>query len=154
LTKYLEGSSIITAKLWAEVKPTEDIEKIKIAILHLCPPATLKVSHHTQQGTTVEGHATGLEAISTFAKKFREQRILQAVRNQLMSLVQDNILIFGMQRQAAFANRFHLCDLKDYSAMGPIHVKLTATHMQDIIDYISPPTINGKPQFRKNLKLE
>lgn len=147
-------SSIIRVKLWAEVKPTEDIEKIKTAIKNLCPPASFKVTQQDHQRTILEGHATGAEAIATLAKKFREQRILQAVRNQLLQLVQDNVIVFGMQRQAAFANRFHLCDLDDYSAMGPIQVKITATHMQDVIDYISPPTVKGKPQFRKNLKLE
>ena len=140
--------------MWAEIQPTEDIEKVKAAISNLCPPATFKVTHPNQQGPILEGYASGPEAIATLAKKFREQRILQAVRNQLLQLVQDNLLVFGMQRQAALANRFHLCDVNDSSAMGPILVKITATHMQDIIDYISPATEKGKPQFRKNLKLE
>jgi len=145
---------IIKVKLWAEIHLTEDIEKVKTAISNLCPPATFKVTRHNQQGTILEGHATGPEAIATFAKKFREHRILQAVRNQFLQLVKENQLVFGMQRQAAFANRFHLCDVNDFSAMGPIHVRITATHMQDIIDYISPTTVKGKPQFRQNLILE
>lgn len=136
------------------MQPTEDIEKVKTAIMNLCPTATFKGTHHEEHGNILEAHATGPESITTFAQKFREQRILQAVRNQLLQLVQDNMLTFGMQRQAAFVNRFHLCDLNDTTAMGPIHVKITATHMQDIIDYISPATVKGKPQFRKNLQLE
>jgi len=140
--------------LRAVVHPTEDIEKVKIAIMNLCPTATFKDTHLDPQGTILEAHATGPEAIAQFAKKFREQRILQAVRNRLQQLVQDNILTFGMQRQAAFVGRFHLCDLHDATAMGPIRVEITATHMQDIIDYISPATVKGKPQFRKNLQLE
>ncbi|MDO8055904.1 MAG: RNA-binding domain-containing protein [Candidatus Hermodarchaeota archaeon] len=147
-------SSIIKVKLWAEVQPTEDINKVKTAIMNLCPTATFKDIHHDPEGTILEAHATGPEAISTLAKKFREQRILQAVRNQLLQLVQDNMLAFGIQRQAAFVNRFHLCDLNDETAMGPIQVEITATRMQDIIDYISPATVKGKPQFRKNLQLE
>ena len=124
------------------------------AISNLCPPATFKITHPNQQGIILEGYASGPEAIATLAKKFRDQRILQAVRNQLLQLIQDNLLVFGMQRQAALANRFHLCDVNDSSAMGPIQVEITATHIQDIIDYISPATVKGKPQFRKNLKLE
>ena len=141
-------------KLWAKVKPTEDIEKVKSAMLNLWPPATFKVISQNHQGTFLEGYANGPEAIATLSKKFREQRILQAVRNQLLNLVEENMVIFGMQRQAAYANRFHLCDLNDYSAMGPIQVKITANYIHDIIDYISPPTEKGKPQFRKNLRLE
>jgi predicted RNA binding protein with dsRBD fold (UPF0201 family) len=145
---------IIRVELWAEVKPTEDIEKVKTAITNLCPPVTFEVTHQKQQTTILEGHATGPETIAMLAKKFREHRILQAVRNQLLNLVQNQTLVFGMQRQAAYANRFHLCDVNDSSAMGPIRVKITATHIHDVIDYISPETVKGKPKFRKNLKLE
>jgi predicted RNA binding protein with dsRBD fold (UPF0201 family) len=102
----------------------------------------------------LKGSATGPESIATFAKKFREQRILEAVRQQLMKSLKQHELVFGMQRQAAFVNRFHLCDLADYSAMGPIRVTIRANNIQDVIDYISPPTFKGKPKFRDNLQLE
>lgn len=104
-------------------------------------------------GVVLVGKATGPESIAMFAKKFREQRILEAVRQQLLKALKNNSIVFGMQRQAAFMNRFHLCDLDDYSAMGPIRVKIHATHIQDVIDYISPPTIKGKPQLRNDLQL-
>ncbi len=89
-----------------------------------------------------------------FAKKFREQRILEAVRQKLLKSIQNGSVIFGMQRQAAFMNRFHLCELSDYSAMGPIRVEIKALNIQDVIDFISPPTLKGKPQLRKDLQLE
>ncbi|MFW9830871.1 MAG: RNA-binding domain-containing protein [Candidatus Thorarchaeota archaeon] len=145
---------MISVKLWADVKPTEDIEKVKQALTNLCPPATIIVEEDLKQGFIVKGSAVGPEAIATFAKKFREQRILEAVRQKFLKLVQNGRLIFGMQRQAAFMNRFHICDLNDYSAMGPIRVEIQATYLQNVIDYISPPTLKGKPQFQKDLKLE
>ncbi len=89
-----------------------------------------------------------------FAKKFREQRILEAVRKQLLKSLQNNSVVFGMQRQAAFMNRFHLCGLGDYSAMGPIRIEIQANNIEDVIDYVSPPTIKGKPQLRKDFQLE
>ena len=89
-----------------------------------------------------------------FAKKFREQRILEAVRKKLLKSIRNNAIVFGMQRQAALMNRFHLCDLDDYSAMGPIRVEIQAMNIQDVIDFISPPTLKGKPQLRHDLQLE
>lgn len=127
---------------------------MKQALTNLCPPATIEIMEDTEQGIILKGSATGAKAITTLAQKFREQRILQAVRQRLLKLVQNGSLIFGMQRQAAFMNRFHLCNLDDYSALGPIRVEIHAINIQDIIDYISPPTLKGKPQFRKDLKLE
>ncbi|MFX0203511.1 MAG: RNA-binding domain-containing protein [Candidatus Hodarchaeota archaeon] len=140
--------------MWADVKPTEDIKKVKQALLNLCPSASIEVIRESEKTTTMKGYATGPESITTFAKKFREQRILEAVRQQLLKSVQNNELVFAVQRQAAFVNRFHLCDLADYTAMGPIRIEIRANNIQDVIDYISPPTFKGKPKFRNDLKLE
>jgi predicted RNA binding protein with dsRBD fold (UPF0201 family) len=102
----------------------------------------------------LEGDSTGPESVAAFAKKFREQRILEAVRQRFLKSLQNNTLVFWMQRQAAFMNRFHLSEENDISGMGPIRVEIQAKNMQDVIDHIAPPTVKGKPQFRKNLKLE
>ncbi len=114
----------------------------------------IQVQSGVEKGVILEGVATGRESIDAFARKFREQRILEAVRKQLLNALHNGAIVFGMQRQAAYANRFHLCELDDYSAMGPISVEIRANNIRDVIDYISPPTLRGKPQFRKDLKLE
>jgi hypothetical protein len=150
----MEGCQIISVTLWADIKPTEDIEKVKHALLNLCPPASIEIIRDPEKRTTMKGYATGSESIASFAKKFREQRILEAVRQQLLKSLQNGELVFGVLRQAAFANRFHLCDLTDYTAMGPIRVEIRAKNIQDVIDYISPPTFKGKPKFRNDLQLE
>jgi predicted RNA binding protein with dsRBD fold (UPF0201 family) len=150
----MEGCQIISVTLWADVKPTEDLEKVKQALLNLCPPALIEVIRDSKNTITLKGYATGPESIATFAKKFREQRILEAVRQQLLKSVQNNELFFAVQRQAAFVNRFHLCDLTDYTAMGPIRVEMRANNIRDVIDHISPPTFKGRPKFRNDLILE
>jgi predicted RNA binding protein with dsRBD fold (UPF0201 family) len=149
----MEARQIITVRLWADVKPTENLKKVQKAFTNLCPPVVCETKQDSKFGLVLLGIASGPDSISLFAKKFREQRILEAVRQQLLKSIQDNAVVFGMQRQAAFMNRFHLCDLGDYSAMGPIRVEIQAINIQDIIDYIAPPTIRGKPQLRNKLKL-
>jgi predicted RNA binding protein with dsRBD fold (UPF0201 family) len=130
------------------------VKKVQKAFENLCPPVISETRPDSEYGIVLVGKATGPESIAMFAKKFREQRILEAVRKQFLKAVTDDVLVFGMLRQAAFMNRFHLCDLDDYSAMGPIQVEIHAENIQDVIDYISPATMKGKPQVRKGLKLE
>ncbi|MFX1491244.1 MAG: RNA-binding domain-containing protein [Promethearchaeota archaeon] len=150
----MEGYLIIHFRLWADIKPTEDLEKVRLAFKNLCPPITIDVSKDLQNRTILTGSATGPESIATLGKKFREQRILEAVRKRFMKSIQNGVLIFWVQRQAAFMNRFHLSDENDVSGMGPIRVEIQATNLHDVIDYVAPPTVKGKPQFRKDLKLE
>lgn len=130
------------------------MKKVQRAFENLCPPITSEIKEDPEFGAVLIGRATGPESIAVFAKKFREQRILEAVRQQLLKSLQNGSILFGMQRQAAFMNRFHLCDLDDYSAMGPIRVEIQANNIQDVIDYISPPTVKGKPQIRNDVQLD
>lgn len=145
---------MITVVLKADIKPTEDIEKVKEAVLNICPPAHIEVIHRTSDSVFLQGTAQGQEAIEILAKKFRDQHILEAVRQAFLKTLESGSLIFGIHRQAALMGRFHLCDLSDISAMGPIRVEIRAKNLRDIIDYISPATIKGKPQYRKDLILE
>ncbi|MFX1319434.1 MAG: RNA-binding domain-containing protein [Promethearchaeota archaeon] len=149
-----EGLPFISVRLWAVVNPTEDMKKVQQAFVNLCPPITSELKEDPEFGMVLIGTATGPASIAAFAKKFREQRILEAVRHQLLKSIQNGSILFGMQRQAAYMNRFHLCDLDDYSAMGPIRVEIRANKIQDVIDYISPPTAKGKPQFRNDVQLD
>jgi predicted RNA binding protein with dsRBD fold (UPF0201 family) len=145
---------MITLILEADVKPTENIEKIKKAMLNISPSAQFEKLPSDASSEKLRAKAIGVEAISVLAKKFRDQRIIEAVRQVLLKSIHDNHVVFGMHRQAAFVNRFHICDMDDYSAMGPICVRISAENIHDIIDYISPPTTAGKPQYRTDLKLE
>ncbi len=145
---------MIILTLEAEVKLTENIEKVKKAMLNISPMVQFEKLPLDANFERLRAKAIGVEAISTLAKKFRDQRIIEAVRQVLLKSVQNDHVVFGMHRQAAFMNRFHLCDLDDYSAMGPICVRINADNIRDVIDYISPPTIAGKPQYRTELKLE
>jgi predicted RNA binding protein with dsRBD fold (UPF0201 family) len=141
-------------RLWAVIHPTENLKKVQKAFENLCPPIVCEPKDDPEYGTILIGTATGSESVATFAKKFREQRILEAVRQRLLKSLENGSVVFGMQRQAAYMNRFHLSDLDDYSAMGPIRVEIYANNIQDVIDHISPPTVKGKPQFRSNLQLD
>lgn len=124
------------------------------ALQNICPIAQFKISKTPSNLTIVRGKAHGLEAITTLARKFRDQRILEAVRQSLLKNVKESTLLFGLNRQAALMNRFHLSNLDEYSAMGPIRIEIQANNIYDVIDYISPPTVKGKPQIRKDLQLE
>ncbi len=145
---------MIVILLHADLKATENLEKVREALLNICPIAEIKISQDSSGITHLEGSATGAEALATLVRKFREERILEAVRQVFLKQIEEGALVFGIHRQAAFVGRVHLCNLDDVSATGPIRVEIRAKHILDIIDFIAPPTLKGKPQHRENLQLE
>jgi predicted RNA binding protein with dsRBD fold (UPF0201 family) len=144
---------MITIRLSADVKATENAEKVRQALQNVCPTAQIETCRDESGTLILRGQAAGPEALSNLAKKFRDQRILEAVRQVFLKGVEAGTLVFGLHRQAALTNRFHLCDLDDISAMGPIRVEISADNLADVVDYLTPPTMKGKPQFRQDLKL-
>jgi predicted RNA binding protein with dsRBD fold (UPF0201 family) len=144
---------MITVHLSADVKPTENVEKVRRALQNICPTAHIEASSDESGLAILRGEAVGPEALSCLAKKFRDQRILEAVRQVFLKRIERGTLVFGIHRQAALMNRFHLCELDDVSAMGPIHVEILADNLSDVVDYLTPATVRGKPQFRQDLKL-
>lgn len=145
---------MIEILLLVEVKATEDTEKVREALLNICPVAIIKTVQETSGATLLKGSATGPEAIATLVRKFREERIVEAVRRVFLKQVEEDAIVFGIHRQAAFMDRIHLCNLDDISATGPIRVEIRAKNILDVIDHIAPPTLKGKPQLRGNLRLE
>lgn len=145
---------MIIILLHADVKATENLEKVREALLNICPTAEIKISQDSSGITLLQGSATGTEALATLVRKFREERILEAVRRVFLKQVEEDALVFGIHRQAAFVGRLHLCNLDDTSATGPIRVEIRAKNILDVIDFIAPPTLKGKPQTRGNLHLE
>ncbi len=145
---------MIVILLLADVKATENPERVREALLNICPVANIEATKDETGIYLLKGRATDIEAIATLVKKFREARILEAVRRVFLKQVEEDVLIFGIHRQAAYVGRLHLCDLDDISATGPIRVEIRAKHLLDVIDFIAPPTFKGKPQLRENLRLE
>jgi predicted RNA binding protein with dsRBD fold (UPF0201 family) len=144
---------MIAILLSADVKATENVEKVRTALQKVCPSAQIESSRDESGTVVLRAEATGPEALSHLAKKLRDQRILQAVRQVFLKSTETGRLVFGIHRQAALMNRFHLCDLDDISGMGPIRVEISAENLADVIDYLAPPTVKGKPQFRQDLNL-
>jgi predicted RNA binding protein with dsRBD fold (UPF0201 family) len=145
---------MIVILLLADIKATENPRKIREALLNICPVAEIKSVQDPSGTTFLQGSATGPEALATLARKFREGRILEAVRRVFLKQINEDVLIFGIHRQAAYMDRLHICNLDDVSATGPIRVEIRAKNLLDIIDFVAPPTLKGKPQHRGNLQLE
>jgi len=145
---------MITTRLSADVKATESVEKVRQALQNICPSAQIETCRDESGTVILRGEVVGPEALSNLAKKFRDQRILEAVRQVFLKSVETGTLVFGLHRQAALMNRFHLCALDDTSAMGPIRVEISAENLADVVDYLTPPTVKGKPQFRQDLELK
>ena len=124
----------------ADVHPTEDLEKVKIAINNLFAPAsfTIRETPGVQQLTAT---ITQQSDLHKFYTRLREERILGAARRWLRQKLDDATIMFCLHKQAAYSNRISFCAPEGESPLGPIRVCVNCDNPRAFIDWLTPRTI-------------
>ena len=84
------------------LRPTEDPEKIRKAILNLFPDSEITVENEQATAT-----AASLERFKTL---IRNQKILDSIRNKLLAGTATGSSTISLNKQAAFVNRASLSE--------------------------------------------
>jgi len=132
----------------AEVRKTEDPEKVKKAILSIFPGLQLDIKKDV-----ICGEGSDVMLLSRFRELLRKQAILDAARSVMNAGVSDeNSMCFRLNKQAAFVGKVSFTNGE--SPMGPIVVKIWAEDLKRMIDYLAPKTKNGVPLYEIDYLLD
>ena len=120
-------------KVSAEVKHTEDPEKVKKSILNIFPELIIEVNDNEIIGVSEE---------DGILSRFIELTYSEAIRDSVNMVLKDgtrgNKISFSINKQAAYAGRLNL---SKESPLGPIRIKIYVDEPFDFIDRIVPKTI-------------
>lgn len=116
---------LVTIK--AVVKPTEDIDKIKLAILNIFPDADLKVVGDEVMGKTVN--------LEKFTELLQSQKIRAAARAVLLKARTGNELRISLNKQVAFKSKVNF---DGEGPLGAIEVVLEDDDIDGIIERVAP----------------
>jgi len=120
-------------KVLAEVKSTEDPEKVKNSILNIFPD--IKVE---EKDNEIIGFSEEEDDLSRFIELVYSEAIRDSVNMVLKEGTQGAKISFSMNKQAAFAGRVNLSRV---SPLGPIKVKIYVDNPYEYIDKIVPKTM-------------
>jgi len=113
----------------ARLQPTEDPCKVAQAIRKIFGEIELE----TKQGV-VSARLEGLEAISGLRGRIARDRIRDTVKKMFTRWAEEDLLSFGLNRQAAYAGHVSL-NLKGEDPMGPIQVRVEGD-VQRVITFL------------------
>lgn len=113
----------------ARLQPTEDPGKVAQAIRNMFGEIELE----TKQGV-VSARLEGVEAISGLRSRIAQDRIRDTVKKMFTRWAEEDVLSFGLNRQAAYAGHFSL-NLKGEDPMGPIQVRIEGD-VQSVISFL------------------
>jgi len=111
----------------ADIKPTENLDKVKQAIRNLFPDAQINM-----QNTNLVAHSNTLEQ---FRELLKRQRIRDSARSLLLKGCRENILFFKLNKQAAYLNKINFA-VVDHP-LGEITVHITCDNPQGLVDYLT-----------------
>lgn len=122
----------------AEVRPTEDREKVIAAVKKIFP--TIEIG---QAVGSVSGESSDVASLSRLHQLLRQQAILDSARSAMRKRIRDNTTQIMLNKQVASVGRVNFTDGE--SPLGPIVVTLEAPDIENLIDYLAPKTRDGRP---------
>ncbi|MEB3755545.1 MAG: hypothetical protein GSR79_01605 [Desulfurococcales archaeon] len=129
----------------AEVRPTEDSEKVRKAINNIFEGEV------RLEGNIARLECRNLSCLARFHLKLRQQRILDTARSVLKRGTFGEYIEFMLNKQAAFAGKVSFVTDPDESPMGPIRVLIRHPDPVEVIDWLAPKTSHGKPIWEKEM---
>lgn len=114
----------------AEVNPTEDVEKIKNAILSIFPDAKFELL-----AGEIIARSKSLE---NFGKILKEERIRDAARSVLLGNLYDDEVVFSINKQVATMGKISFS--VGNVPLGDIKITIRGENLRELIDIIAPDT--------------
>jgi hypothetical protein len=129
----------ITVQVEAEINPTENPDKVKLAVENVFGAVKFEV-HPRKQGDIVVAHATGTEGLTKLYNLLRREHIRDATRSVLFRGLEGNTITFYLNKQVAYVGHLSFSEPAGESPLGPIKVTITCDNPRELIDWLAPRT--------------
>ncbi len=138
---------MIELEIETPVYLTESREKVEKALKTIVD-TTYTLSEKNGQNF-LHGKAQGPEGFSKLYQRLRDQLIVESARKIMRRNIIDDTVTFYLHKQAAFMGKIHFCQPEAESPMGPIKISITSTNIEELVDWLCPKTVDGKPLERE-----
>lgn len=126
-------------KIEVEVNPTEDENKIRVAVQKVFGDIDLQLIEEGEHKKLI-GRAEGLQSLMKFYDLLRRERILDAARTVLLKGARENKIVFYLNKQVAYVGHISFSQPHGESPLGPIYVEIECEDSQSLINWLTPRT--------------
>ena len=126
-----------TIQIFCEINPSEDPEKVKLAVNNIFPDLTLEITD-----TDITGKSNNIQILSQISKTIHKNNIKKTYQRILKNNSNGDSSWFYLNKQAAFVNTVALCSEANESSLGPIKVILRSNDIEQVIDKITNQSTN------------
>jgi uncharacterized protein len=120
-----------------EVNPTEDLEKVKLAVENMFGAVTFKVESRTW-GQLLIAETRGTEGLTKLSNLLKREQILAAARKVFLSGMTEKTVTFYLNKQVAYAGHISFSQQTAESPLGPITIQIRYGNPRKLIDWLAP----------------
>jgi len=123
-----------------EVRPTENEEKVKRAVLSIIRPTNLRIEELYEGFKLIRAECTSVECLEPLREIARRQQAEPALRSYLNKYRHGNKITLLLHKQAAYVEKLSLIDSERESPLGPIKLEIECTsgeELKELIDYLA-----------------
>jgi predicted RNA binding protein with dsRBD fold (UPF0201 family) len=129
----------ITVVIEVEINPTENPEKVKLAVENIFGAVEFEVQTRTR-GSLLIARAKGTDGLTKLYNLLRRERIRDATRTVLFRGLEGNSITLFLNKQVAYAGHVSFSEPTGESPLGPIKIKITCDNPEELIDWLAPKT--------------
>jgi len=130
-----------------EVNPTEDLEKVKLAVENIFGAVKFNVESRTW-GKVLIAETTGTEGLTKLYNLLRREQIRAAARKVFFSGMSEKSVKFYLNKQVAYAEHISFCQQIGESPLGPVNVQIRCSNPRELIEWLTPKPPKRKPSSR------
>jgi len=123
----------------AEVRPTEDIEKVRKAISNLFNLESYRVADAGSYKVLI-GESSSIASLLKIREIIVRERIADTARRIMSRNAVDRYLSFKINKQAAYAGKLSFVEEDRESSLGPINVFIETSDVKKLLDWLAPNT--------------
>jgi predicted RNA binding protein with dsRBD fold (UPF0201 family) len=126
---------MVKIEVEAEVRPTEDVDKVKRAVLNVYSGDLVLVGGGNY--SFLRGVSMDLRSLEPLRKLIRSQQIEPAAKSYLLRRMSNGELTILLHKQAAFASKISFIDDAKESPLGPIKIHITGDNLEEVVNYLT-----------------
>ncbi len=122
-----------------EINPTEDPEKVKMAVENIFGSVKSNIKPEVQ-GNWLTAKIKGIDGLKKLYNLLRRERIRDAARGVLFDGLGENSVLFYLNKQVAYAGHISFSKPISESPLGAIKVQINCDKPREIIEWLAPRT--------------
>ncbi len=120
----------------AEVNPTEDPEKVKMAMENIVWNAEYEIKPR-RRGSLLTAKAKDTDSLTKLYNLLRRERILDAARGVLFEGLGKGSVTFYLNKQVAYVGHLSFSEPTAESPLGPIKVQIRCDDPRRLIEWLT-----------------